>query len=67
VRRRAPTVKPNKSTKLIVALAATAVLASACASNRGDDPYAVGVGGSGVSADLASSTSDAKFGTLDSP
>ncbi|ALU73548.1 hypothetical protein H351_31585 (plasmid) [Rhodococcus erythropolis R138] len=60
-------MKPNKSTKLIVALAATAVLASACASNRGDDPYAVAVGGSGVGADLASSTSDAKFGTLDSP
>ncbi|UGQ52701.1 ABC transporter substrate-binding protein [Rhodococcus qingshengii] len=60
-------MKPNKSTKLIVALAATAVLASACASNRGDDPYAVAVGGPGVSADLASSTSDAKFGTLDSP
>ena len=59
-------MKPNKSTKLIVALAATAVLASACASNRGDDPYAVAVGGPGVSADLASSTSDAKFGTLDS-
>ncbi len=60
-------MKPNKSTKLIVALAATAVLASACASNRGDDPYAVAVGGPGVSADRASSTSDAKFGTLDSP
>ncbi|MDI9901362.1 hypothetical protein QM716_16000 [Rhodococcus sp. IEGM 1409] len=31
------------------------------------DHYAVAVGGSGVSADVASSTSDPKFGTPDSP
>ena len=60
-------MKPNKTTKLVVALAVTAVLASACSSDRGDDPSATSSGGSAATADAASSSSDAKFGTLDSP
>ena len=60
-------MKPNKTMKLVVALAVTAVLASACSSDRGDDPSATSSGGSAATVDAASSKSDAKFGTLDSP
>ena len=60
-------MKPNKTTKLVVALAATALLASACSSDRGADASATSTGGSGTTANQASSNSDAKFGTLDSP
>ncbi|RZL25633.1 MAG: hypothetical protein EOP31_11155, partial [Rhodococcus sp. (in: high G+C Gram-positive bacteria)] len=60
-------MKPNKTTKLVVAIAATAALVSACSGARGDDPSATSNGASVATADAASKSSDAKFGTLDSP
>jgi hypothetical protein len=60
-------VKLNKTAKLVAALAATAALVSACSGDRGNDPSATSTGGSSANATAASSNSDAKFGTLNSP
>ncbi|MFE4499824.1 ABC transporter substrate-binding protein [Rhodococcus sp. NPDC056743] len=60
-------MKLNKTAKLVAALAATAALVSACSGDRGDDPSATSTGGSSANATAASSNSDAKFGTLNSP
>ncbi|MCJ0903872.1 ABC transporter substrate-binding protein [Rhodococcus sp. ARC_M6] len=60
-------MKSNKTAKLVVALAAVAALVSACSGDRGEDPSATSTGGSGTTANAASSSSDAKFGTLNSP
>jgi len=58
-------VKRNKTAKLVVALAATAALASACAGDRGGEAVVPGTGSSDAQA--SSSSSVDKFGTLASP
>ncbi|MFD4294311.1 ABC transporter substrate-binding protein [Rhodococcus sp. NPDC058505] len=58
-------MKPRTSAKLVAALALSAALVSACATERGGD---VGIPTSGGSGDAqAASNSDTQFGTLDSP
>ncbi|TQF68655.1 ABC transporter substrate-binding protein [Rhodococcus spelaei] len=61
-----PNVKPKKTAKLVAALALSAALVSACASDRGGDA-GVPSSGSGSGGSASASASDAKFGTLDSP
>lgn len=58
-------MKTNKTAKLVVALAATAALVSACAGDRGGDAVVPGTGSSDAQA--SSSTSVDKFGSLASP
>ncbi|GAB2638992.1 ABC transporter substrate-binding protein [Prescottella soli] len=58
-------MKRNKTAKLVVALAATAALVSACGGDRGGDAVVPGTGSSDAQA--SSSTSVDKFGTLASP
>lgn len=58
-------MKRNKTAKLVVALAATAALASACAGDRGGEAVVPGTGSSDAQA--SSSSSVDKFGTLASP
>lgn len=61
----APTVKTKKTVKLVVALAATAALVSACAGDRSGDAVVPGSGDSGGG--TASASAAAEFGTLASP
>ncbi|MDH6278998.1 ABC transporter substrate-binding protein [Prescottella agglutinans] len=58
-------MKRNKTAKLVVALAATAALVSACGGDRGGDAVVPGTGSSDAQA--SSSTTVDKFGTLASP
>lgn len=58
-------MKPRKTAKLVAALALSAALVSACATDRGGDAGVPSSGGSGDS--KSSSNSDTAFGTLDSP
>ncbi|RVW10186.1 hypothetical protein EGT67_08240 [Prescottella agglutinans] len=58
-------MKRNKTAKLVVALAATAALVSACAGDRGGEAVVPGTGSSDAQA--SSSSSVDKFGTLASP
>ena len=58
-------MKTKKTAKLVVALAATAALVSACAGDRGGDAVVPGSGDSGGS--KSSTSSVEAFGTLESP
>ncbi|WP_430333869.1 ABC transporter substrate-binding protein [Rhodococcus sp. ACT016] len=58
-------MKRNKTAKLVVALAATAALVSACAGDRSGDAVVPGTGSGDAKA--SSSTAAEKFGTLASP
>ncbi|PTR31290.1 ABC-type branched-subunit amino acid transport system substrate-binding protein [Rhodococcus sp. OK519] len=58
-------MKRNKTAKLVVALAATAALVSACAGDRGGDAVVPSSGDSGNS--KSTSSADVEFGTLASP
>ncbi|QCQ92296.1 ABC transporter substrate-binding protein [Rhodococcus sp. SGAir0479] len=59
-------MKSKKTAKLVVALAATAALVSACSGDRSGDAVVPGSGDSGATTSSASATGQ-KFGTLDSP
>lgn len=58
-------MKTNKTAKLLVALAATAALVSACAGDRGGDAVVPGAGSNDAQASPSNSVD--KFGTLASP
>ncbi len=58
-------MKRNKTAKLVVALAATAALVSACSGDRGGEAVVPGSGDSGNS--KSASSADVEFGTLASP
>jgi len=62
-------VKRSTASKLVVGFAATMVVASACASNRGGDPVESVASGPDSAATAAGTQqgADAKFGTLESP
>lgn len=61
-------MKSKKTAKLVVALAATAALISACSGNRSGDAVVAGSSDAGAKASSsASGSASEKFGTLDSP